>query len=115
MKKISDEAAAGIFAFIWEGFLYLGLFIELATGQMWGYYLWALDTAVQLTILYYDNKLDKAEKALRKTRKRLAKQSADFTEYVRSHGTADVVEPEPKRTLIFDIKSLIESRKRKGA
>ena len=114
MKKISDEAAAGIFAFIWEGFLYLGLFIELATGSNVGYYLWALDTAVQLTILYYDNKLDKAEKALRKTRKKLAKQSADFTEYVRTHSTTEDA-PEPKRTVIFDIKSLIESRKRKGA
>lgn len=112
-KKISDEAAAGIFAFIWEGFLYLGLIIELCTGSKWGYYLWFVDTAVQLTILAYDAKLDKMEKSLKKTRQRLAQQSIEFTEYVRTHETA---EEKPKTVAIFNIKPLLEQmKKRKGA
>ena len=111
MKKMSDETATAIFCFVWEGFMYLGLLVELATGQTWGYYLWLLDTAVQLTILYYDNKLDKAEKALKKTRQRLAKQSMEFTEYVRTHETAGA---KPK-TKIIDIKALLDKRKSKGA
>ena len=111
MKKISDEAAAGIFAFTWEGFLYLAMLIEYATGSRWGYILWLVDTAVQITMLIYDAKVSKLEQQLKKSRQRLAKQSMDFTEYVRTHETA---EPNPK-TKIIDIKALLDKRKSKGA
>jgi len=111
MKKMNDETAASIFCFVREAFMYLGLFVELATGSYWGWCLFLIDTAIQVTILYYDAKVKRLEKSLKKTRQSLARQSMEFTEHVRTHEKA-----EPKRTtMIFDIKSLIESRKRKGA
>ena len=111
MKKIIDEAAAGIFALTWEGFLYLAMLIEYATGSRWGYILWLVDTAVQITMLIYDAKVSKLEQQLKKSRQRLAKQSAEFTEYIREQGK----EQQKPKTKIFDIKALIENRKRKGA
>ena len=62
-------------------------------------------------MLIYDAKVSKLEQQLKKSRQRLAKQSMDFTEYVRTHETA---EPNPK-TKIIDIKALLDKRKSKGA
>ena len=84
-KKISDETKATIFAFVWEAFLYLGFLVELISGETWGYYLWFIDTAVQLTMLIYDAKLNGLEKSLNRTRRRLARQSAEFTNYIKAH------------------------------
>lgn len=107
MKRISDKTKAGIFCFVWESFLYLGLIIELVTGSMWGYVLWLLDTAVSVTILVYEAKVSKLEKALKKSRQRLAKQSMEFAEYIRTPGQTD-------RTRVFNISTRIR-RKRKSA
>ena len=107
-KKISDEMAAAIFAFIWEGFLYFAVITQLVTGSARGYYWLLLDTAVQTTILIYDAKVQALEKSLTKTRKRLAKQSAEFTEYIKTHEAA-----EKKTVTIFDIKPIIEHLKRR--
>lgn len=84
-KKISDEMAAAIFAFIWEGFLYFAVITQLVTGSARGYYWLLLDTAVQITILIYDAKVQALEKSLDRTRRRLARQSAEFTNYVKAH------------------------------
>lgn len=84
-KKISDEMAAAIFAFIWEGFLYFAVITQLVTGSARGYYWLLLDTAVQITILIYDAKVQALEKSLDRTRRRLARQSAEFTNYIKAH------------------------------
>lgn len=84
-KKISDEMAAAIFAFIWEGFLYFAVITQLVTGSARGYYWLLLDTAVQITILIYDAKVQALKKSLDRTRRRLARQSAEFTNYIKAH------------------------------
>lgn len=84
MKKLSDEAAAGIFMFTWEAFMYLAVFMDLS-GSMVGWYIFMLDTAVQITILVYDAKVSRLEKQLKKSRKNLANMSAEYTEYIRTH------------------------------
>jgi len=108
-KRLSDETAAAIFAFIWEAFLYLGFSVELATGETWGYYLWFIDTAVQLTILIYDAKVHALEKTLNNTRRRLAKQSTEYAEYIKAHEQA---ETRTSTVTIFDIKSILDRTKK---
>ncbi len=112
MKKLSDITKAAIFVFTWEAFMYVGLFFEFA-GSNIGWYIFLFDTAVQATILYYDIKVDRLEKQLKRSRHNLAKQSAEYTEYVRTHSKVD--KPK-KKALLIDISKYIERyRKRKGA
>ncbi len=108
-KKISDETKATIFAFVWEAFLYLGFLVELISGETWGYYLWFIDTAVQVTMLIYDAKLNGLEKSLNRTRRRLAKQSTEYAEYIKAHEQA---ETRTSTVTIFDIKSILDRTKK---
>lgn len=112
MKKLSDETKALIFLIVWETFMYIALFFELA-GSGFGWYLFLIDTLVQATILYYDIKVDRLKKQLKHTRRALYEQSAAYTEYVRTHSTPDAPK---KKALIIDISEYIERyRKHKGA
>jgi hypothetical protein len=108
MKKLSDEAAAGIFAAVWVAFMYLALIIEL-TGSMVGWYIFLLDSAVQITILIYDAKVSRLEKQLKTSRKNLANMSAEYTEYVRSHTKTEQKQP----SKVIDIGKLIKERRAK--
>lgn len=65
MKRISDETAAGIFALVWEAFLYLAIIVKLTYGSQWGFHLLLTDTAVQVTMLIYDAKITKLKKQLK--------------------------------------------------
>lgn len=109
MKKISDELAAGIFCFVWEFFMYVGLITEWVTGSNIGWCIFLLDTAVQLTILYFDAKLERAEKQLKRTRNNLAKMSANYTEYVRSHSHLDEDTDEP--VTVIEMSGYINGKK----
>lgn len=108
MKKLSDEAAAGIFALVWEAFMYLAVFVELA-GSMVGWYIFLLDSAVQITILVYDARVSRLEKQLKTSRKNLADMSAEYTEYVRTHTKTERKQP----SKVIDIGKLIKERRSK--
>lgn len=99
MKKMSNETAAAIFCLVWEAFMYLGLIVELTSGKHWGWYIFIIDTAVQLTVLYYDTKISNLENQLKRTRRYLAEQSAEYVEYVRTHDEED---PQPTKIIALD-------------
>lgn len=100
---MSDEAKAGLFALVWEIFLYTGSIVFLITGKYWGYYLFLTDTLVQATILYYDYKLDKAQQRVKRTQQHLSKLSAEYSDWLREHNEY--------KTTIFKMTSYINGRK----
>lgn len=108
-KKIDDELAAGIFCFVWEFFMYVAIIVEMATGSNAGWYIFLIDTAVQITILYYDTKLDRAKKQLKRTRNNLANMSANYTEYVRSHSHLEEDTDEP--ATVIEMSQYINGKK----
>ena len=114
MKKISNETAAGIFLFIWTGFMYLGSFMYLEMDSNIGWFLFLTDTAVQITILYYNAKIERLERSLKKARQRLAEQSAEFTEYIKDDKKPGIKYFKAKT---FNIKPIInvENKKRRSA
>lgn len=65
MKRMSDETAAGIFALVWEVFLYLAIIVKLTYNSQWGFHLLLIDTAVQVTMFIYDTKITKLKKQLK--------------------------------------------------
>lgn len=113
MKKLSDEMQAGIFCFVWEAFMYLGLFVEMLADSYMGWFIFLVDTAIQATMLVYSAKVSHLEKQIKRTRKRLAEQSESYVEYVRAHDRADLGTPHPK---VISIERFVRNdRKKKRA
>ena len=84
---MKQDTKAIIFLLIWELFFYIGLISELVTGGNAGWCLFLVDSGIQGTMLYYDFKIDRLERELRRTRKRLGNQSAEYTQYINTHKT----------------------------
>lgn len=101
-KKMDDKLAAGIFCLIWEGFLYLGMFTQILFNSNLGWYLFLLDTIAQVLILYYDYKLERAERQLKRARKRIGEMSYDYIEYIHAHSIKDEHITEP---VVFEMKN----------
>ena len=80
---MKDETKAAIFCLIWELFAYIGLFTYIFSGSSIGWYIFAIDTAVQITILYFDAQLESAKKAYKQAKHSLSKISAEYTQYIR--------------------------------
>lgn len=89
---MSDEMKATIFTLIWEVFLFTGTIVYMVTGEGWGYHLFLTDTAIQLLIVYYDYRLERAEKRIKKTQQHLSQMSADYSEFVRDHNDYTTLE-----------------------
>lgn len=113
MKKISDETAAAIFLFTWIGFMYLGLLMDMIGESSIGWYLFGIDTAIQITILYFDTKLTRKEEQLARTRRYLAELSSDYMEYIRTH-SSEIIDRDSVRTTVIEVSSRRNGRKIQG-
>ena len=118
-KKDRDIIAAFIFSLIWEIFFISGFIVEDVTGSKAGWCVFLIDTAIQITILVYDAKIERLEKQLKKTRKNLSQQTAAYVEYVRKHGAEPetvIEQTEAKRAVIISLNKYFHRyRKRRGA
>lgn len=100
---MKDETKAAIFCLIWELFAYIGLFTYIFSGSTIGWYIFAIDTAVQITILYFDAQLESAKKAYKQAKRSLSKISAEYTQYIRDTSTC--------KTTVFEVTSFVKGHK----
>ena len=117
MKKDKDIIAASIFCLVWEIFFMAGFVVEDVTGSKTGWYIFMLDTAIQITMLIYDAKIERLKRQLKKTRKNFSQQTTAYMEYVNKHDNPHKENLDNKKSVItISVNNHFRrDKKRKGA
>lgn len=74
MKKLSDEARVGIICFVWEIFFC----IACLTNKPFAWLFFAFVTAVEIIIIYFDNKIEQAQEEAKRNRNLFSKQTQNY-------------------------------------